>query len=108
HRDQKHAPFPPTVPVCCLHHACCVVGCLIGSNHHRRMVKREGTTSARAEGRNNRSQNDGTFDARFCQAELQRESPTALPFDAARGGIAAGTTLTSVGMVKYSNQTRTN
>ena len=27
------------------------------------MVKREGTTSARAEGRNNRSQNDGTFEA---------------------------------------------
>ena len=29
-------------------------------------------------------------------------------FISARGGIAAATTLTSVGMVKYSNQTRTN
>src|SRR5437667_3333937 len=36
------------------------------------------------------------------------EQYVAYHFIAARGGIAAGTTLTSVGMVKYSNQTRTN
>ena len=36
------------------------------------------------------------------------EQYVAYHFISARGGIAAGTTLTSVGMVKYSNQTRTN
>ena len=36
------------------------------------------------------------------------EQYVAYHFISARGGIAAATTLTSVGMVKYSNQTRTN
>ena len=36
------------------------------------------------------------------------EQYVAYHFISARGGIAAGTTLTSVGMVKYSNQTSTN
>ncbi len=36
------------------------------------------------------------------------EQYVAYHFISARGGIAARTTLTSVGMVKYSNQTRTN
>ncbi len=36
------------------------------------------------------------------------EQYVAYHFISARGGIAAGTTLTSVGMVKFSNQTSTN
>jgi hypothetical protein len=60
-----------------------MVGPVIGANHYRSMVEHQSPCSAGAEICNDRAWHDGTFDARFREANLQRKSAATLPGDAA-------------------------